>query len=98
MTASTFGRQYVGGALGGGALRRAAGEQRGVAAGSNEGVVLTVYSYDVLGWKVASLAEGSLGAGHHEAVLEADRLAPGTYVLRLTAGEQVRTMRGTIAR
>jgi hypothetical protein len=41
--------------------------------------------YDLLGRRVAVLAEGALGAGAHEALVP-DRLAPGVYVVELRAG------------
>ena len=51
-------------------------------------VSLTVY--DALGRRVAVLAEGTLAAGDHATELDASRLAPGVYVLRLQAeGAQV---------
>jgi hypothetical protein len=42
--------------------------------------------YDVLGREVAVLVEGERTAGRHPARFDASGLAPGAYVLRLTAG------------
>ena len=42
--------------------------------------------YDVLGRRVAVLAEGERPAGQHEATLDARRLAPGVYLLVLESG------------
>ena len=42
--------------------------------------------FDVLGRRVATLADGAFGAGWHTAAVEADRLAPGVYVVRVEAG------------
>ena len=54
--------------------------------------------YDVLGRQVATLAEGALGAGRHEAAIDVRSLSPGTYVLRLTTAGEVRTTVVTVAR
>jgi glycosidase len=54
--------------------------------------------YDVLGRRVATLAEGLEAAGTHEASLDASALPAGVYVLRLAAGEQSATARVTVAR
>lgn len=54
--------------------------------------------YDVLGREVALLVDGARGAGAHEAVLDASRLTPGLYVVRLHAGPLVQTRRLTVAR
>ena len=53
---------------------------------------------DLLGREVAVLAEGAQPAGRHEARLDAGRLAPGVYVVRLTAGLAVEARRLTVAR
>jgi hypothetical protein len=49
--------------------------------------------YDVLGREVAVLADGALGAGHHEATFDAHGLAAVTCVYRLSVGGQVATGR-----
>jgi hypothetical protein len=54
--------------------------------------------YDALGREVAVLAEGPRGAGPHEVALDAGRLAPGAYVLRLEAGARSVTRRVSVAR
>ncbi|WP_412061977.1 M36 family metallopeptidase [Rubrivirga sp. IMCC45206] len=53
--------------------------------------------FDVRGREVAVLADGTLEAGRHEAALPA-ALAAGVYVVRLTAGEAVRTRRAAVVR
>ena len=55
-------------------------------------------AYDVLGRRVAVLAEGAQAAGDHEATFDASALPAGVYVLRLTAGAQTATARVTVAR
>ncbi len=54
--------------------------------------------YDVLGREVAVLVDGAAGAGEHEVELDVDRLVPGVYSVRLTAGTDVLTRRITVAR
>ena len=44
-------------------------------------------AYDLLGREVAVLVDGSLPAGPQRLTWTASGLAPGTYVLRLTAGD-----------
>ncbi|HLT47525.1 MAG TPA: T9SS type A sorting domain-containing protein, partial [Rubricoccaceae bacterium] len=51
--------------------------------------------YDVLGREVAVLADGHRDAGTHRATLDASGLAAGTYVYRLTVGNEVQTGRMT---
>ena len=53
----------------------------------------TLAVYDVLGRRVATLAEGAHAAGEHTATWEPRPHAPGVYVLRLTAGTAVRSVR-----
>ena len=55
----------------------------------------TLALYDVLGRRVATLADG---ASARTATLDAARLAPGVYVLRLTAGADVLTRTVTVVR
>jgi hypothetical protein len=52
--------------------------------------------YDVLGRKVRT--RGVAGSGRHEIVLRTENLAAGTYFLRLTDGDQVRTQKMTVVR
>jgi hypothetical protein len=59
-------------------------------------VRLTVY--DMLGREVAVLVDGHRAIGRHEATVEAGRLSPGTYLVRLQAGDTERTQRLTIVR
>lgn len=49
--------------------------------------------FDLLGRRVATLAEGIRPAGRHRAVWEAATLPPGLYLLRLTTAEAVHTQR-----
>ena len=55
-------------------------------------------AYDVLGRRVAVVAEGPQAAGTHEATFDASGLPAGVYVLRLTAGGRTETARVTVAR
>ena len=59
--------------------------------------VATLTVLDVLGRRVAVLADGALGAGDHEALWEPGAAA-GTYVLRLTTPERVVTRPVTVVR
>ncbi|HEX9951980.1 MAG TPA: DUF4397 domain-containing protein [Rubricoccaceae bacterium] len=54
--------------------------------------------YDALGRQVAVLADGAHAAGSHEATLDAGALAPGLYVLRLTAAHEHLTRNVTVVR
>jgi hypothetical protein len=54
--------------------------------------------FDVRGRLVATLAEGTREAGGYEARFEASGLAPGLYVVRLTAGGSVLSGRMTLVR
>ena len=54
-----------------------------------EASAVRVGVYDVLGRRVAVLAEGMRGAGWHEVVWEARGLASGLYVVRLEAERHV---------
>lgn len=53
---------------------------------------------DALGREVAVLVEGEQTAGPHTAPLDAGALAPGVYVLRLSAGDRTATQRLTVVR
>ncbi|HYE58641.1 MAG TPA: T9SS type A sorting domain-containing protein [Rhodothermales bacterium] len=54
--------------------------------------------HDLLGREVDVAAEGTFAAGRHEASLDVSRLAPGAYVVRLTAEGTVRTRILSVAR
>ncbi len=54
--------------------------------------------YDVRGREVAALVDRVVEAGRHEAPLDAGRLAPGVYVVRLEAAGTVLTRRATVVR
>jgi hypothetical protein len=54
--------------------------------------------YDVLGRRVATWVGERVDAGRYEQQVTADRLAPGTYFVRLNAGDQVLTRRLTVVR
>ena len=54
--------------------------------------------YDVLGRRVATLAEGGGTLGERTATLDAGGLAPGVYVLRLVAGAGVLARTVTVVR
>lgn len=55
-------------------------------------------AYDLLGRRVATLAEGVRSAGSHEVVFDASDLPSGVYILRLQAGNQVATMKVSVVR
>ena len=52
---------------------------------------LTVY--DILGREVAVLVDGMMQAGSHQATFDGSYLSSGVYLVRLQAGDQVRTIR-----
>ncbi len=54
--------------------------------------------YDLLGLKVAVLVNERVMAGHHEVVFDASRLATGTYVYRLQAGNSVLMKKMTLVK
>jgi hypothetical protein len=56
-----------------------------------ETAAVTVQVFDLLGRKVATLADGNQPAGRHELTLDAAGLASGTYFIRLRAGETMAT-------
>ena len=53
---------------------------------------------DLLGREVARLVDGARGAGAHTEALDASRLAPGVYVVRLVAGNEAQTQRLVVVR
>lgn len=53
-----------------------------------EAVPVSLTVYDMLGRKVAVLADGVLSAGQHEVQFDASHLASGTYLYRLVTAEQ----------
>jgi hypothetical protein len=54
--------------------------------------------FDMLGRRVAVLAEGLREAGRHAARLDASALSSGVYVVRMRAGDFVHAQRVTISR
>jgi hypothetical protein len=62
-----------------------------------ETATIRLEAYDALGRRVAMLAEGVRAAGSHAATLDGSALAPGLYLVRLTAsgasGERTATRR-----
>ena len=61
-------------------------------------VPVRLEAFDVLGRRVAVLAEGEQPAGPHAARFDASALATGVYLLRLDAGGQVLSRRVTVVR
>jgi len=59
---------------------------------------VTLRVYDVLGRRVATLADGRKEAGRHTVRLETDNLSSGVYFGRLSAGDQTRTLKITVVR
>lgn len=58
----------------------------------------TITVFDLLGRTIAEARAPDTAAGWHVLPLPTDALASGVYVLRLVAGEQVRTQRLTVVR
>lgn len=54
--------------------------------------------FDVRGRLVTTLVEGTRGIGEHVATLRTASMAPGVYLVRLEAGEDVTTRRITVVR
>ena len=63
-----------------------------------EAAEVTVAVYDLLGRRVAVLAQGQTAAGRHEARIDSGALAPGVYVIRMAAGTFTATRRVTVVR
>jgi len=59
---------------------------------------VTIAVYDVLGRRVATLADGSEQAGRHRAELDARRMPSGTYFVRMRAESFQETRRLTIVK
>lgn len=57
---------------------------------------ITLEVFDVLGRKVATLAEGTVAAGSHQVAFDASHLPAGVYVCQLRAGDAVVTQRMTL--
>ena len=53
---------------------------------------------DVRGRAVATLVDGPLSAGRHEATLDSRSLAAGVYMVRLEAGGSVVTRQAVVVR
>ncbi|MEN9839725.1 MAG: hypothetical protein RL177_1204, partial [Bacteroidota bacterium] len=49
--------------------------------------------FDVLGREIAVLVDGTLPAGTHQVMFNGEGLASGVYLVRLTSGNEVRTIR-----
>ena len=64
----------------------------------SEAVPVRVEVLDVLGRRVALLADGPVAAGEHTLRWEAGALPSGLYLVRLTAGNAVQTQRLTLVR
>jgi uncharacterized repeat protein (TIGR01451 family) len=52
--------------------------------------------YDLLGRQVSVLVDGMMTAGNHEVAFEAGQVPSGTYLVRMRAGGQVRSMTVTL--
>ena len=59
---------------------------------------VTIKVYDVLGRRVATLADGRKKAGTHRAILKASQLPSGTYFARMQAGGFQKTRRLVVVR
>lgn len=57
---------------------------------------ITLKVYSVLGAEVATLADGPAEEGNYTAMFNAAGLSSGTYLIRLTAGTTVRTIKATV--
>ena len=75
-----------------------ASRQVGVRFRLPEAAAARLVLYDVTGREVAVVTEGERPAGMSSAVLDASIVAPGVYVLRLTAGDAQVSRTITIAR
>jgi hypothetical protein len=59
---------------------------------------VTLAVFNTLGQQVATLLDGEVEAGFHEAVFDASGLASGVYLYRLTAGSYVETRKLVLVR
>lgn len=59
---------------------------------------VTLYVYDLLGRKVAELANGVQNAGDHSALFDATKFSSGVYFYRLTAGSNAATRTMTVVK
>ncbi len=59
---------------------------------------VTLAVYDVLGRRVARLADGAQGAGTHEATFDASNLPSGVYLVRLSSGTRHTSQHLTVLR
>ena len=66
--------------------------------GTPEAGPLAATLYDVRGRRIAVLADGDAPAGWRDARLDAARLAPGVYVVRVASGGEVRVATVTVVR
>ncbi len=57
---------------------------------------MTLKVYSMLGSEVATLVDGNADAGNYTATFNAAGLASGTYMIRMTAGAAVRTIKATV--
>ena len=58
----------------------------------------TLKVYDLLGQEVATLVDGMMSAGSHEATFNASKLSSGTYIYRLNAENFVETRKMVLLR
>ncbi|HLA63275.1 MAG TPA: T9SS type A sorting domain-containing protein, partial [Rhodothermales bacterium] len=63
-----------------------------------EAATARIEVYDMLGRRVAVVADGAEEAGRHTARLDVSALASGSYVVRMTAGSFVQAQRVTVTR
>ncbi|NUN69576.1 MAG: T9SS type A sorting domain-containing protein, partial [Bacteroidetes bacterium] len=56
----------------------------------------TMKVYDVLGKEVATLINEEKAVGRYSTTFDGSRLSSGTYIVRMNAGEFVKTMKVTL--
>jgi predicted outer membrane repeat protein len=59
---------------------------------------VSIRVYDVLGRRVATLQHGSEDAGRKEVQISTSDLSPGTYLVRMQAGEKLKTRQLTVVK